>query len=531
MKRNIFIQLACSAAVAMCFVSCSQDELIDNGGALPEGKYPLQIATVTIADGQPSTRVTENDDRMGSTWEVGDRIYVKFEGRDEVGILSITDAATGAVEVVEPIYWTSPNATVIAWHTSSGEPDKMDVSDQTGGIAYMVSGKVQAKYEENINLSLSHQLSKVRVYPNDFEPAALAGITLKYPAAYTITDGTLTASAADGVIRMYPTTAEGRTCFEATVIPGTLTSSNTFVVARADGGEYEMAFSTDFTLDVGKVSIVEIVGGESPWIDLSSLGETYTISGDGSYYFYGSGVYSIRVEAGNPTIHLLDASISVNSGNAISIERGANATIQVIGNSVLQNTATGYDTSNAGIYNLTGAGIFVAEGSTVTVTSRDRYNDVLTVRGGSAGSGIGGYVTGFGVAMNCGDIVITNATVYAYGSYPQRSIQVSPGIGGAGCGSCGNITINDATVYAYGVEPTLTLGSSGISSSAIGSGMSYRDTRGTFGTITIQNGSEVYVQRGNSYSDYIGYSGQRGDSATGAVIATIDATSTVTKLN
>lgn len=517
MKRNIFIQLACSAAVAMCFVSCSQDEL-SSPTELVEGAYPLQIATVTIADGQPSTRVTENDDRMGSTWEVGDRIYVKFEGRDEVGILSITDAATGAVEVVEPIYWTSPNATVIAWHTSSGEPDKMDVSDQTGGIAYMVGCKTQVNFGETINLSLSHQLCKVRVYQNDFAPAAIAGITLKYPAAYTITDGTLTASSADGVIRMYSTTAEGRPCFEATVIPGTLTSSNTFVVTQADGYEYEMGFSTDFTLDVGKVSIVEIVGGESPLIDLSSLGETYTINGDGSYYFYGSGVYSIRVAAGNPTIHLVDASISVSSGNAISIESGANATIQVVGNSVLQNTATSF-------YTVSGAGIFVAEGSTVTITSRDRYNDVLTARGGCAGSGIGGYVTGFGDAMNCGDIVITNATVYAYGSYPEVSVQVAPGIGGAGCGSCGNITINDATVYAYGVAATQSF-----SSSAIGSGMSFSGTRGTFGTITIQN-SEVYVQRGNSYSDYIGYSGKSADSATGAVIAAMVGMSTLTKLN
>lgn len=527
MKRNIFIQLACSAAVAMCFVSCSQDEL-SSPTELVEGAYPLQIATVTIADGQPSTRVTENDDRMGSTWEVGDRIYVKFEGRDEVGILSITDAATGAVEVVEPIYWTSPNATVIAWHTSSGEPDKMDVSDQTGGIAYMVGCKTQVNFGETINLSLSHQLCKVRVYPNDFAPAAIAGITLKYPAAYTISDGSLTASATDGLIRMYSTTAEGRPCFEATVIPGTLTSSNTFVVTQADGYEYEMGFSTDFTLDVGKVSIVEIVGGESPWIDLSSLRETYTISGDGSHYFYGSGVYSIRVAAGNPTIHLLDASISVNSGNAISIESGANATIQVIGNSVLQNIATGKDTSYGGYYGLTGAGIFVAEGSTVTVTSRDRYNDVLTARGGSAGSGIGGYVTRFDSAMNCGNIVITNATVYAYGSYSEYSVQVAPGIGGAGRGSCGNITINDATVYAYGVAPTK--GSPGISSPAIGSGMSYRNTKGTFGTITIQN-SEVYVQRGNSYCDYIGYSGRRDDAATGAVIAAMVGMSTLTKLN
>lgn len=106
MERDRLIRFSCLATVAMCFVSCSQEEL-SSPTELVEGAYPLQIATVTIADGQPSTRVTENEDRMGSTWEVGDRIYVKFEGRDEVGILSITDAATGAVEIVEPIYWTS----------------------------------------------------------------------------------------------------------------------------------------------------------------------------------------------------------------------------------------------------------------------------------------------------------------------------------------------------------------------------------------------------------------------------------------
>lgn len=258
-------------AVVLMFTACSQDELIDNGSALPEGKYPLQIATVTIADGQPSTRVTENDDRMGSTWEVGDLIYVKFEGQDEVGTLRVTDATTGAVEVVEPIYWTSPNATVIAWHNSTGQRDRMDVSDQTGGIAYMARCETQVDFKGAANLTLSHQLSKVRVFLNGFtEPT---GVTLKYIAIYDIDidDGVISAGTQQsgsswmpdgtwgiGDILMYATTVNGQVCFEATIMPGTFNSENSFVITQADGTQYEMGLDSDLVLEAGKVSDVTL---------------------------------------------------------------------------------------------------------------------------------------------------------------------------------------------------------------------------------------------------------------------------------
>ena len=250
MKRNIFIQLACSAAVAMCFVSCSQDEL-SSPTELVEGAYPLQISTVTIADGQPSTRVTENADRMGSTWEVGDLIYVKFEGRDEVGTLRITDAATGAVEVVEnQLYWTSATATVI-------QIDEMEVRNQQDGIAYFVGFSGQVEFSTSLNLTMTHQLSKVRVYLSGF--TSPTSVAMKYPADYTITDGKITKiSNRIGTISMCPTTVSGKACFEAAVAPGTVTSDYTFIIRQANGAEYEMGLNKDLVLEAGRVHQVNL---------------------------------------------------------------------------------------------------------------------------------------------------------------------------------------------------------------------------------------------------------------------------------
>lgn len=257
MKRNKFIQLACSAAVAVSFAACSQDEL-SSPSELVEGAYPLQIATVTIADGQPSTRVTENADRMGSMWEVGDLIYVKFEGQDEVCTLRITDATTGAVEVVDnQLYWTSAPATISAWHNSTGQKDAMAVNNQKDGIVYLVGFSGQVEFSSPLKLTLSHQLSKVRVYLSGF--TSPTSVAMKYPADYTITDGKITKiSNRIGTISMCPTTVNGKVCFEAAVAPGTVTSDYTFIIRQANGTEYEMGLNKDLVLEAGKVHQVNL---------------------------------------------------------------------------------------------------------------------------------------------------------------------------------------------------------------------------------------------------------------------------------
>ena len=257
MKRNKFIQFACSAAVAVSFAACSQDELSSPTGGV-EGAYPLQIATMTIADGQPSTRVTENADRMGSTWQVNDLIYVKFEGQDEVGTLRITDATTGAVEVVDnQLYWTSAPATISAWHNSTGQKDAMAVNNQKDGIVYLVGFSGQVEFSSPLKLTLSHQLSKVRVYLSGF--TSPTSVAMKYPADYTITDGKITKiSNRIGTISMCPTTVNGKVCFEAAVAPGTVTSDYTFIIRQANGAEYEMGLNKDLVLEAGKVSEVTL---------------------------------------------------------------------------------------------------------------------------------------------------------------------------------------------------------------------------------------------------------------------------------
>ena len=88
--------------------ACTQDETLSPAGDdLPADTYPLQIGNITITtDEQPWTRIAENEtDGMGSHWTGDEEFYVKFEGSDEVGIYKITDAATGAVKDVKPIYW------------------------------------------------------------------------------------------------------------------------------------------------------------------------------------------------------------------------------------------------------------------------------------------------------------------------------------------------------------------------------------------------------------------------------------------
>ena len=239
-------------------------------------------------------------------------------------------------------------------------------------------------------------------------------------------------------------------------------------------------------------------------INLVTDGQTISTAGD--YTMQGNYSQGITINAEGVTLTLKNASLNT-SGIGINVAKSA--TIKVSGEN---NTIT----SNGS------AGIYVAQGNTVTITGNGR-DDVLTVKGGDGSPGIGGYKTGVTTAMKCGNIEITKVRIDAYGSGDNLG-NLAPGIGGAGSESCGTITIDNATVYAYGH-------SGSYSSSAIGAGFSMLEIKGTFQTITIRNNSEVSVQRGDSYCDYIGYSGFRSEPSTGDIIATIDNTSTVIKLN
>lgn len=238
-------------------------------------------------------------------------------------------------------------------------------------------------------------------------------------------------------------------------------------------------------------------------IDLSTLDSTYTISDSNTYSFTGSGSYGITVTSGSPTIVLSNATINVSSGNAVSITGGGTATIKVEGNCTVQNMNRVDG----------GAGVYVAQDSTVRITSDDR-SSTLTARANGDAAGIGGYYDGNYHA--CGNITITNVTVYAYGSDYSFC---SPGIGAVGTTSCGTITIDYATIYAYGTGiPNVC------AAPAIGGGLSMSGSCGPVPKIVILHDSEIHAHSGGSYAQYIGSAGfmssPSGDIALGGGSAT-----------
>ncbi|MCL1617370.1 fimbrillin family protein [Bacteroides sp. ET71] len=507
------------ALAAILFTACTQDELAEQGNTLPDGEYPLQIGSVSItaeASEEPWTRVGESTDGQSSVWKGDEEFYVKFEGSDEVGIYKITDAATGAVEPVKSIYWknTQP-ANIIAWYAKPqlNANNWLFLGGQNNGLVYVLRATADnASHNTPVNLQFEHQLAKVRVIVKG--TADVIDVeAINVPIDCDVKEGKIVNI---GTIiprnhLMFKTTYEDiGPCWEINLPPSPDYQIENFMVLTSDPISTPCDLTTPITLEAGKVHTITLTvhRKDTKTIDLST--GDYIINDDGTYYFSGTASHAIRVTGGNPNIYLEDAQISVSGGNAIDIT-GGNPTIHVRGEG---NTVTSPDKT----------GIFVAENSTVTITGNGR-EDKLTVRGGAGSSGIGGYLSREDPAPACGNIEITSVWIEAYGS-KSINFEVAPGIGGAGSASCGTITIDDATVYAYGIE-AFPIGSS----SAIGGGFDIREKKGSFGAITIRNNSEVYVQRGDSYSDYIGNSGSMTYPETGDIVATVDETSKVTKQN
>lgn len=506
MKHILFFMLA-----AFAFAACTQDELAEQGTALPEGAYPLQIGGISItaeSSEQPWTRVAENEtDGMGSHWTGGERIGVRIGDNEETGIyiINVDDAGNVTVTPETPVYWkNTQSATVTAWYPVDNEIDF--TQQNTKGLTYLLKGtsNADASYNTPATLTFAHQLAKVRVKLDGARANAVSAVTVRsYPRSGNIqgTLGTTTGTAT--YVPMLKTTYNNQPCWEATLSDGTLQADASFRLIPAGGGDPVQA-ELDNAISISAGNVYNITITTKPYpdgateIDLGSRAQTIT-NGTGNYVVK-SGNYSnaLTISGGSPHIYLDNASISVTGTSAVSITGGATATIHVVGDCTTSKTTAD-----------PGAGIYVAEGSTVKIVGGSK-SDKLTANAAIYGSGIGGYENSDGSYVNCGNIEISNVTIEARGrGWSARN----PGIGGAGTASCGHINITNATVYAYGY------GSNTGGSPAIGAGMDSSTTElGTVPSITISN-SEIYAYRGggsiNSCADWIGSSGSTNSQQSG----------------
>lgn len=491
--------------------ACTQEELMD-GDVLPEGLYPVEIASVSIggevgvqpwgADA-PQTRAVdgEYEGEIRTLWQKGDIFYTKFKDGDGIGSYTVT--GIGGINRGKTLYWrsTTREETLVSWFTQpslDADGGMLDISNQAEGLAYVCRKEQTVKYGEgDITVVLKHQLAKVRVYVQGtgYEGDA-AGVSINgVPISCSVVDGVPTASGETGTITMHPTTLNNAVCFEANLLPGTVGGEKAFTVSF----ESEDSITLDveeFKVDRGKIYIVNLRLQKSGTtvIDLSE-GKEVNISGGGNYFIHGAGSKGIKVTgSGNPTIYLANVSLDVADDNAINLQ--SNATLVIQGNDTIKSS--------------NGAGIFVASGKTVAIQSSDYADNALFVQAGGEAAGIGGYAN-----TNCGNITIKNIGLYAYGSSAKNG-GACPGIGGAGSGKCGTITIEDSKVYAYGA----TSGSN--HAPAIGSAQPANGESPAAPSVNVSGGDILYAYRGGtgyqaSNADYIGRGGAAGDERSGEI--------------
>ena len=308
MKKNRLSTTICLMA-AILFTACTQDELAEQGTALPDGEYPLQIGSVSItaeASEEPWTRVTEKPDGSGSVWQPDDAITVSLNG--ETAIYTYDGSAWTSDT---PLYWkNTQTAEVTAWYPATD--GALYLGGQDKGLVYVLRATVDnASHNTPVNLQFEHQLAKVRVVAKG--TAEVRDISIwNVPTICYIEEGKITGqdNSTTGIIPMLSVEREGiGACWEASVGPDV-----EIKYFSLDGMNCEL--TSPVTTQAGALHTITITANSkgTKTIDLSN--GDYIINDDGTYYFSGTAGHAIRVTGGNPNIYLEDAQISVSGGKS-----------------------------------------------------------------------------------------------------------------------------------------------------------------------------------------------------------------------
>ena len=304
--------------------ACTQDEPGGQGNELPYGEYPLQIGSVTLdvessaepwSEERPQTRVAENDNGTGSVWQL--------DGSEMIGVrlgnetTTYTLNADKTLTTDQQLYWTSAApATVTAWYPTD---ETVGLSDQSEGLAYMLKAEVPgATYDNKITLSFKHQLAKVRVVLSGTQASLAQSVEVYGCTTCTNNEGAPIAGDTQGWLKMKHTTyTDGTECWEANVVPGTITLDN-FVRINGQTATVNDGFPT--TLDASTMYTLNLTVGQ-PITEITP-GNVPTISDDGHYSISCTLEEAVTMTGGKPTNYLENAQISVASGNAIDITSG-----------------------------------------------------------------------------------------------------------------------------------------------------------------------------------------------------------------
>ena len=461
MNRLRLIKTTYTALAALMLAACASDELTDGTVQdLPEGMYPLQIAGVSItaesnaepwgAD-TPQTRMAENttDGKYSSAWENGDKIKVQI-GDATPGTYTYQSNGLTVAAGDAYAYWPSKdnNQTIRAWYTSSGN-ETVDLSDQTKGLAYVVTAQTTANFNTEVSLTFSHALAKVRVELTGEIASLVDNVSIKSYTTCALSQGTLSNNANVGEIKMYKVADK---VFEANVYPGYQIQE-----VKANNGAWSK-LSTAVTPEAAKIYKMGI-GVTSKTITLSAeTGEVCTVE-SGKCFIIDGGGNSLNkkiVIQDNAKVLLKNVKLAPTTSEANGIEINGSATLLLSGTheigakkgcsiSVIRGTLTINGTDNDKLTltgekdNNAGGCLGLREGASLIING----GHIVANSQASGSSGIGAYWTG-DLNPKCGSITINGGKIEATGG------RQSAGIGAGSQCVCGDIIITGGNITATG---------------------------------------------------------------------------------
>lgn len=437
MNKNILSGMIFGAALLL-FAACTQDELTEQAGTLPEGMYPLEISSVTLGTevssqpwgaNVPQTRVSENTDRNSSKWDGGEVITVQlgdnkastttYEVKNTDGMLELTG---------NQLYWAKREDKVTAWYPENGT---IPLSNQSGGLAYVLQATAEkAAYDKPVALDFSHQLAKIRVKLAGEKAGSVNDVKIESYTSCTNTNGTVSTDGATvGEITMYH--LNGTNIYEANVVPGKAIEK-----FKVNNGDW-VVLSPPVTPVYGKYHEININVKQAT---LKPIDGKFTVNGGNVLIKDHTGNEPIVVN-GNATITLNNVQLTTEN-TAMEINNGATVTLNVVG-------------TNNSLTSTKGSGIGAHENCNITIKGNGTDNSKLTVSSGE-GHNVGvGFITVAGTATyNYGDIEISDVTLSVTastggGGTAGAAIGVTGSVAGwANRINCGNITINNSNITA-----------------------------------------------------------------------------------
>ena len=235
-----------------CAVSCTSEQITNEGSLLPEKTYPLLF----------NVAVDGHESRAGGkdAWIQGDEVGVQLGSKQAVYQITSVANALEPKDAENTLYWeNSDKALVKAWYPAE-KKENWDISDQSSGYTSFDCLYAEKEMDfmstgEEATLHFTHLMSKVECTVNSDASLTVLKVTFFGASKLNFEAGVLTASS--GLVEITPESDNGK--YTAILYPRQM-QNQYFIVVYCDGSTfvYKPTSETDGNLQAGKLHKYEI---------------------------------------------------------------------------------------------------------------------------------------------------------------------------------------------------------------------------------------------------------------------------------